>query len=79
MIAIQTKYIGPSNTRGARIVASTSNGHRLSVPYDHAGEPHRKAAIALARKMSWTGTLAEGGTKQGQVFVFVDEQSTFTV
>lgn len=38
MIAIHTKYLGPTNTRGSRIKAYTC-GHRgvtITVPYNHA-------------------------------------------
>lgn len=30
MKAIRTKYIGPSNTRGSRILASDGENHRIS-------------------------------------------------
>jgi len=35
MIAIQTKYMPATNTRGSRIKAWTSNGHSVTVPYPH--------------------------------------------
>ena len=80
MIAIQTKYIGPTDTKPSRIVATTANGQRVTVSYDNASRnPHRDAALALCKKVGWTGTLAEGGTKEGSVFVFVDDQSSFQV
>ena len=76
MIAINTKYIPPSNFRGSRIAASTCNGHRLviSMPIDKDGESaHRVAAEALALKMGWTRwPLIAGGTKDGYAFVFND-------
>lgn len=73
MIAIQTKYLGPTNTRGSRIKA-TANGHSATVPYPYekrvGAEAHSVAALALARKMGWGGTLISGGTDAGYVFVF---------
>ena len=72
--AIVTKYTGATNTRGARIWASTSDGHRVSIsyPYELSGEAcHKKAAEALCEKMGWKGQLAGGGLKNGYVFVFV--------
>lgn len=71
MKAILTKYHGPTNTRGARISATDGDGNRVTVPYDHAArDPHDAAALALCRKMGWLGTLAKGGTKTGNVYVW---------
>ena len=76
MKAIETRFHGPTNTRGARISASDSDGNRVTIPYPHdarGGEDaHRAAAYALCAKMGWNGGLAGGGTKRGYVFVFVD-------
>ena len=72
MIAIETKYHGPTHTKGSRISAS-ANGHRVSIPYPHelsGMDCHRKAALALQAKMGWPGTLIGGGTRSGYVFVF---------
>jgi hypothetical protein len=55
--AITTKYLGPTNSRGARIKATGSFG-RVTVPYDHAlsaFENHRAAANAFMTKFGWTG------------------------
>ena len=73
MKAITTKYYGPTNTRGSRIVATDSDGNKATVGYDHALNSegnHKEAAIALCDKMSWSGTLHGGHTKAGMVFVF---------
>jgi hypothetical protein len=73
MKAIVTKYLGPTDFKGARISASDDDGNRVIISYDHAlsGEgPHRKAAEALCAKMKWTGMLFSGWTKGGYVFVF---------
>lgn len=72
MKAITTAYRGPTNTQGARIVASDGDGNTVSVSYDHgAKNPHADAAIALARKMNWTGELVEGHTKHGRIYVWL--------
>ena len=75
-VSIETKYISPSNIRGARIVAVvTCSKIKISIPYDHAlniDENHNEAAKALCRKMNWSGRLAKGATKTGYVFVFLD-------
>jgi len=68
MQAITTKFRGPTDRTGSRIVATTEGGHRATVPYDHAlrsEEAHKKAAKALMRKMGWRGTLACGSIKGG--------------
>lgn len=74
MKAIVTKYYGATNTRGSRIVATAEGGKRpwrISIPYDHSGNEHAKAALALAKKMGWKGELIEGGLPNGDhVFVF---------
>ncbi len=75
MKAITTKYAGPTNTRGSRIIASDEDGNRITIPYPYelSGEDvHRKAAQALCNKMNWGGSLAAGSTKKGYVFVFVE-------
>lgn len=75
MKAISTRYKGPTDTKGARIVATDSDNNRVTIsyPYELSGEDvHRKAAEALCAKMGWTGKLIGGGTKQGYVFVFAE-------
>ena len=74
MIAIQTKYLGATNTRGSRIKAWTESGHQVTVDYPHekreGAEAHSVAALELARSLGWDGTLIAGGTDAGYVFVF---------
>lgn len=71
-IAIQTRYIGPTNTRGSRYKAFTESGRSITV---HAAdnlssqENHRAAALALQEKMGWMDDLIEGGTTEGYVYV----------
>lgn len=75
MKAITTKYIGPTNHKMARVKAIAEGGHSITVDYDYnlsAVESYAKAAIALARKMEWTGELIAGSTKDGYVFVFAN-------
>lgn len=74
MIAILTKYLGPTNYRGSRIAVTSGNGHRLVVSWNDAldvDENHRAAAIALCRKMNWSGDLASGGLKDGAAHCFI--------
>jgi hypothetical protein len=74
MIAIRTKYLGPTDTRGARIRA-TGGGRSITRPYDYAAnreERHAAVARALARKLGWRGDLIEGSIADGYVYVFAD-------
>ena len=81
---IETRYLGPTNTRPGRIKASAWAGS-VTVDYDHglnADENHRAAAMALAAKCGahaeqfggksiWTeGTWTQGGNAKGTGYVF---------
>lgn len=71
--AITTHYVGPTNTKGGRIVARTESGIRHTIGYPHEmteERGHRKAAEELAEKLGWTGKLCAGGMKRGYAFVF---------
>ena len=73
MKAIKTKYKGPTNTRGSRIIASDEDGNRVTIsyPYELSGEAvHHKAAVELCKKMGWEGELIGGSLKDGYVFLF---------
>ncbi len=74
MKAIETRYFGPGNVRGARIIATDSDNNRVTIGYPHelsSEDGHRKAAEALRDKMNWKGNLVGGGTKHGYCWVFV--------
>lgn len=67
MQAITTKYAGPTNSRGGRIIASAAAG-RMTISWDHAlgvYENHRAAAHAFAKKKDWKGKLVGGQLKSG--------------
>lgn len=81
MIAITTKYIGPTNHRWARVVAVSGNGHRLFWSWDHALSAegnHSAAAEALASKYQWHGRWIAGGTDNGYCFV-LEQGASFIV
>lgn len=72
--AIETKYMGPTNHRGARIKA-TCIGGSLIVNWDHSldvFENHAVAAERLMDKLKWTSAndFAGGQLKSGS-YVFV--------
>lgn len=85
MKAIKTKFKGPTNTRGSRIIASDQDGNTITKTVSElealarskeqklsmSGEElHQLAAEALRDKMKWTGELIGGSLKNGYVFVF---------
>ena len=74
MQTIETKYVGATNTRGSRIVATASgSGMFVRIPYDsgQADENmHMTAAIMLCNKLGWEGKMVAGHTKHGMVWVF---------
>lgn len=80
MKAIQTRYLGPTNSRGSRIKAWAEGGNSVTIPYPYelSGENvHRKAAEALCAKLGWTlnkdWKLASGGLPNGDyAFVFTE-------
>ena len=81
MIAIHTKYIGPSNTRGARIKAYTAGwgdvkGFTATVSYNHALDGvnvHFEAVKALVEKnkLDWNlEGMRYGDSADGRGFSF---------
>lgn len=74
MIAIETRFIGPTNHRSARVVASCceqavdSSGNKrrkLTLPWDHAlnsEDNHRAIARALIAKLGWFHDSERGDT-----------------
>lgn len=76
MKTISTKYLGPTDFKGSRVRATDGDSSvilnwqsELSSDANHA-----RAARELARKNGWKGTLIQGNTKTGCVFVFASGQ-----
>jgi uncharacterized protein (DUF1501 family) len=75
MDAIETRFMGATNTRGSRIKATTlgNNVQSVTVAYDHAlnaWDNHRAAAETLIQKLGWLDTSFYGGeTAHGSVWV----------
>ena len=73
MQAIETKYLGPANTKGARIKASAW-ADSVTIPYAYDQKingAHDLALIALATKLEWWGVWARGGKADGTGNVYV--------
>lgn len=69
--AIQTKYLCPTDHRGARVKATADAGS-VTVAWDYAKDPkenHIAACIVLVEKLGWKGDWYGGGTSNGYVFV----------
>jgi len=76
MQAIQTKYLSPTNSRGARIKATCAAGSiTISYPYDLSGQAcHRAAVDALLFDLGWdkdTFPPLLGGQLNNSDYVFV--------
>jgi hypothetical protein len=72
MQAIQTRYLGPTDTRGARIKAWAESGSvTISYPHELSGQAvYRAAAQALADKYGWKSQYLGGQLPNGD-YVFV--------
>lgn len=67
MQAIVTKFLPPTNSRGARIKATAERGS-VTVPWDHAQgipENHRIAAMAALVRWGWSGRWIGGALPSG--------------
>jgi hypothetical protein len=76
--AIETRYLGATNTKGGRIKATAWAGS-ITIGYNHAldtQDNHRAAANALIAKMGWSGTFAQGGNVKGDGYYFVNVEGT---
>jgi hypothetical protein len=76
MKSIITKTLPVTNTKGLRLKADDGDGNTITTSYNYGLDPmenHRAAAIALANKKSWTGTLQGGYTKDGMCWNFVSQ------
>ena len=87
-MAIQTKFLGPTNYRGARIKAtgmdtfhSDERKRSVTVPYDYGStteQRHREAAELLLPQIvnePWRVRLVSGAWERGYIFVPVQRTS----
>lgn len=82
MQTIQTKFIGPTNTRPDRVKASCDVSN-ITVSWDYglnSDENHMAAADQLRVKLGWNqkcySEMVGGHTRYGMVFVFVSDLYT---
>ena len=70
--AIQTLYLGPTNSRGSRVMAKAQAG-KVTIAYDDSLDndaAHAAAAEALIRKHEWYGRWNAGGAPDGRGNVY---------
>lgn len=66
--AITTKYLAPTNFKGARVKAECAAG-AIVVNWDHDLNPeqmHERAAMALVKKVGWQNIIEGGHMKDGR-------------
>lgn len=71
--AIVTRYAGPTNHRGSRIIV-TSQAGRMTVPWDHAlnaDRNHAAACEAYAAKQGWDGMWSGAVLPDGRGYAWV--------
>lgn len=82
MVAIVTKYLGPTDHKGTRILVKSEAGKvsRITVSWDHALDVeanHHAAAQEYVRRNDWDqdcyGRIVGGAIEHGYAFVFVKE------
>jgi hypothetical protein len=75
MQAIIVKYLGPTNTQGARLKACTASGECVTVGKTYADDntDRRRAVAKLCAKLGWSDCdkMIRGGLKDADVFVFL--------
>jgi hypothetical protein len=77
MLAIHTKYIPASNTKGSRIKATSDNGHSVSVSRNDAFSGHlvhfeAVKALVAKHKLDWDlSNMCYGGSSDGKGYTFV--------
>ena len=72
MQAIQVKYLGPTNTKGARLKAWAASGVSIIEDRDYAIDASKQAQIMCelyAKKMNWHYSTMHFGTLPNQDWV----------
>ena len=73
MIAIRSKFYGPTERRGS-CVRALANGHRVGLPWDHSQDSegnHRLAVVALCDKLGWDSDRFYGGCLESGEWAWV--------
>lgn len=76
--AITTRYAGPTDHRGARVIVR-SQAKRISVSWNDAldvAANHERAALILVAQLGWAGHWAGGALPDGTGYCFVNAQGS---
>lgn len=71
--AIVTKFAGPTNHNGSRVIVKSQRGRKV-YSWDHGLNPernHEAAAEQYAMDSGWTGDLIGGAMPDGSGYCFV--------
>jgi hypothetical protein len=83
MQTIKTKFLSPTDTKPARVKATTTSGINLTLSWDHGLDTydnHVKAAQALAERLKWPGQWHGGSADDGEmIFVCICGRPVFEV
>jgi hypothetical protein len=75
MKVIVSKYLGPTNTKGARVKVTVPYGKSITVPWDYSLDAffnHDKACLALLEKINMKGKVLTAWFKDGQYIHIID-------
>lgn len=79
--AIETRYHGATDTKGSRVSATAEAG-RVYSDWDDSKNPvenHEAACRKLCAKLGWDGRFACGGTRNGYVWVQVEDDTAIDI
>lgn len=71
--AIETKFLGPTNHRGARVKAASGSGKSFVMEWNYAvsaEKNHEMAAKILCDQLRWSGDMIMGSLKNSYAHVF---------
>ncbi len=74
--AIVTRYVGPTDSRGSRIIARAEGVSSVSIGYADeltSEQNHAAAASKLAARYGWRGDFVSGGMPDGASVVHVSD------
>lgn len=85
MIAIHTKFLPATNTKGERVKAYTASGYEATVQYDYAVsnvKAHHAAVKALTEKYALPWKVSDmnyGDSSDGRGYTFCFSASSMTL
>ena len=74
MKSIRTRYYGPTNTKGSKIIASDGDKNSITISYPYqlnSDTAHELAAYRLMEKMDWPNELNGGEFANDQFWIML--------